>query len=56
MLVNFALASARWTEQQANAWYQQQPWLMGSNFIPASAINTEVGRCFGIVVDKRPSD
>jgi hypothetical protein len=29
----------RWSEQQANVWYQQQPWLIGSNFIPATAIN-----------------
>jgi hypothetical protein len=29
----------RWPEQKANAWYAQQPWLVGSNFIPNSAIN-----------------
>jgi Cellulase (glycosyl hydrolase family 5) len=29
----------RWSEAKANAWYQQQPWLVGSNYIPASAIN-----------------
>src|SRR5882672_2080608 len=29
----------RWTEENANAWYQQQPWLVGSNFIPKTAIN-----------------
>lgn len=29
----------RWTEEKANAWYQEQPWLVGSNFIPANAIN-----------------
>src|ERR1035438_7589238 len=29
----------RWSEQKANAWYQQQPWLVGANYIPASAIN-----------------
>ena len=29
----------RWSEQKANAWYQQQPWLVGSNYIPATAIN-----------------
>src|SRR6478672_5073114 len=29
----------RWSEEKANAWYQQQPWLVGSNFIPATAIN-----------------
>jgi hypothetical protein len=31
--------SARWTEEKANAWYAKQPWLVGSNFIPANAIN-----------------
>jgi len=30
---------ARWPEQKANAWYAQQPWLVGSNYIPKSAIN-----------------
>src|SRR5437879_9564259 len=29
----------RWTEQKANAWYAQQPWLVGSNYVPKSAIN-----------------
>ena len=29
----------RWTVEQANIWYQQQPWLAGSNFIPDNAIN-----------------
>ncbi|MFN7138383.1 MAG: 1,4-beta-xylanase [Limisphaerales bacterium] len=29
----------RWTEQQANAWYAKQPWLVGCNFSPSSAIN-----------------
>jgi endo-1,4-beta-mannosidase len=31
--------TARWTEQKANDWYRQQRWLVGSNFIPKSAIN-----------------
>src|SRR5215470_8163113 len=31
--------TARWTEQKANAWYAQQPWLIGSNYSPRSAIN-----------------
>lgn len=34
-----ALARPRWTPEQANSWYQQQPWLVGSNFIPKDAIN-----------------
>ncbi len=29
----------RWTEAQANAWYAQQPWLVGANYIPRDAIN-----------------
>ena len=29
----------RWTEQRANDWYRQQPWLVGANYIPATAIN-----------------
>jgi hypothetical protein len=32
-------AARRWTEKSANAWYARQPWLVGSNYIPASAIN-----------------
>src|SRR5215207_9622972 len=29
----------RWSEQKAKDWYAQQPWLVGSNYNPASAIN-----------------
>ena len=29
----------RWTAEKANAWYAKQPWLVGSNYVPASAIN-----------------
>ncbi len=28
-----------WTAERANRWYAQQPWLVGSNFIPSTAIN-----------------
>jgi len=28
-----------WPAKQANTWYDRQPWLVGSNYIPASAIN-----------------
>jgi hypothetical protein len=31
--------SPRWTEKAAKDWYAQQPWLVGSNYIPAYAIN-----------------
>ncbi|MBM6577538.1 cellulase family glycosylhydrolase [Microvirga sp. SRT01] len=32
-------ARSRWTEAQANAWYAKQPWLVGANYAPATAIN-----------------
>jgi Cellulase (glycosyl hydrolase family 5) len=31
--------AGHWSEQQANSWYASQPWLVGSNYVPASAIN-----------------
>jgi hypothetical protein len=49
----------RWTEDQVNRWYQQQPWLVGANYVPDDAINslemwqantfnpTEIDREFG---------
>lgn len=29
----------RWTVEKANQWYDQQPWLVGTNFGPSNAIN-----------------
>lgn len=29
----------RWTPEKANQWYARQPWLVGCNFIPSTAIN-----------------
>ena len=29
----------KWSEQKARDWYAKQPWLVGSNYNPASAIN-----------------
>ncbi len=29
----------RWSEERANQWYEQQPWLVGANFNPSTAIN-----------------
>ncbi|MEI7901188.1 MAG: cellulase family glycosylhydrolase, partial [bacterium] len=29
----------RWSKEKANAWYAEQPWLVGCNFIPSTAIN-----------------
>jgi hypothetical protein len=31
--------SGRWTADKANEWYARQPWLLGCNFIPSSAVN-----------------
>src|ERR1700721_1051280 len=32
-------AQERWTEERANAWYAQQPWPVGADFLPSTAIN-----------------
>src|SRR2546423_1566833 len=29
----------RWPSDEANRWYSSQTWLVGSNYIPSSAIN-----------------
>ena len=29
----------RWSKKKANEWYARQPWLVGCNFIPSTAIN-----------------
>jgi hypothetical protein len=34
-----AQGPARWTAEKANAWYAQQPWLVGANYVPSDAIN-----------------
>jgi hypothetical protein len=34
-----AQTAQRWSEQKANDWYAQQPWLVGSNYIASDAIN-----------------
>jgi hypothetical protein len=31
--------SVRWTQKAADDWYAHQPWIVGSNYIPATAIN-----------------
>lgn len=47
-LLSFLFAAAQfadtfqpqnWSTEAANAWYAKQPWLVGSNYIPADAIN-----------------
>jgi hypothetical protein len=37
--VTLAAQSGKWSEQKANDWYKRQPWLVGSNYVPATAIN-----------------
>ena len=32
-------AREQWTRADANRWYGQQPWLLGANYAPATAIN-----------------
>ncbi|MGA8043575.1 MAG: cellulase family glycosylhydrolase [Terracidiphilus sp.] len=34
-----AQAQQRWTEAEANAWYARQPWPVGADFLPSTAIN-----------------
>src|SRR5579864_2715056 len=31
--------TATWSTEKAATWYEQQPWLVGSNYIPTDAIN-----------------
>jgi hypothetical protein len=37
--VSAIAAEPRWREQKAKDWYVSQGWLVGSNYVPASAIN-----------------
>ena len=39
LLALAAVGQNKWSEQQARDWYAKQPWLLGSNYNPASAIN-----------------
>jgi hypothetical protein len=39
LLALTVLGAERWSEQKAKDWYARQPWLIGSNYNPASAIN-----------------
>ena len=31
--------NSRWSEEKIQEWYDNQPWLVGCNYIPATAIN-----------------
>lgn len=33
------MAVQQWTIEQANAWYDEQPWLLGFNYLPRTAVN-----------------
>lgn len=39
LLASPATAAERWPAAKAHAWYDKQPWLVGSNYNPATAIN-----------------
>ncbi|HYW78031.1 MAG TPA: family 43 glycosylhydrolase [Thermoguttaceae bacterium] len=39
LLGSQAVARERWTPEQANDWYAKQPWPVGCNFSPSSAMN-----------------
>jgi hypothetical protein len=39
VIAAIASAAERWTPQQAQEWYGAQPWLIGCNFAPSTAIN-----------------
>jgi hypothetical protein len=41
LLISFVASAqtSRWSEQKVNDWYARQPWLVGSNYTPKSAIN-----------------
>ncbi len=34
-----AAPARRWARSRADAWYAQQPWVVGSNYVPSDAIN-----------------
>ena len=29
----------QWSKEEANAWYEKQPWIVGADFLPSTAIN-----------------
>lgn len=39
LAVSCPAQTARWPESAAQAWYAKQPWLVGSNYIPSTAVN-----------------
>ena len=39
LLLSYLCNAQQWSAQQANNWYTTNPWLVGCNFIPSTAIN-----------------
>lgn len=39
LVLTQAAQESRWSEERIKAWYAQQPWLVGCNFAPSTAIN-----------------
>jgi glycosyl hydrolase family 2 len=35
----YAKNAPRWSQQKANQWYSSRTWLVGSNFLPSTAVN-----------------
>ena len=33
------LLPGQWTVEKANSWYAEQPWMVGCNFVPSTAVN-----------------
>src|SRR4029078_6384990 len=48
-------AGEQWSKDQANQWYAKQPWLVGSNFVPSTAIN-QPEMCQGGTFDPKTID
>ncbi|CAF3393997.1 unnamed protein product [Rotaria sp. Silwood1] len=45
---------ARWTSEQANAWYSDQSWYFGANFVPSSSVNEiDMWQTFDILTMER---
>lgn len=39
LLKSSKIVSPQWSRAKAETWYKQQPWIVGANFIPSTAIN-----------------
>ncbi|QDU58259.1 cellulase family glycosylhydrolase [Aeoliella mucimassa] len=39
VLLSLPAAAQQWSVQQSQEWYEKQPWLVGCNFLPSTAIN-----------------